>query len=89
MKTTTETIQSTAQNLGMALMAVAATAGIFELPEHPNSKVVVPNQPAFAFAGELGNLKKEEPIRREKEDTAPHYVSYSVAQRTPGRTGKY
>ena len=71
-------------------MAAAATIGMLEMPEHPDKRVVVPHQPAFAFATENGgNNQQDNTLRREREEAGPHYISYSVAQRTPGRTGKF
>lgn len=71
---------------GLILMAAAATVGMVELPEHPNSKVALTAQPVFVNAGE--NTTDVNPIRREREETSPHFISYSVTQRTAGRTGK-
>lgn len=66
-------------------MTAAATVGMLELPDHPNARIVVPSQPALVAvtSGEDTN-----PLRREREETAPHHISYSETQRTPGRTGK-
>lgn len=72
---------------GLVLMTAAATIGMVELPEHPN-KVVVPNQPVFAVASDTYNNERDNPLRREREETAPHYISYNTSQRTPGRTGR-
>jgi hypothetical protein len=72
------------QHIGMALMAAAATIGMLELPEHPNARVVVPSQPALVAVEATEN----NPLRREREEMAPHHISYSETQRTPGRTGK-
>jgi hypothetical protein len=88
MKTTTESLAKISQQIGMVLMTAAATVGMFELPDHPRAKVVVPSQPVFAFATQLSNDGGSNPLRREREESAPHYISYSVAQRTPGRTGR-
>jgi hypothetical protein len=77
-----------AEYTGMTLMTLAATLGMLELPDHPNSRVIVPNQPAFAFAND-SSLQQLNPLRREREESAPHYISYSEVQRTPGRYGKY
>jgi hypothetical protein len=80
-----DSLADVAQQLGMVLMATAATVGMLELPDHPNSRLIVPNQPALvAVTAEEGN----NPLRREREETAPHHISYSETQRTPGRTGK-
>ncbi len=87
MKTTTTSLSSVSQQIGMVLMTAAATFGMLELPDHPRAKIVVPNQPAFAFAAEVSS-QANNPLRREREESAPHYISYSVAQRTPGRTGR-
>lgn len=87
MKTTPETLRSLSQLVGMVLMTAAATFGMLELPDHPRAKVVVPNQPVFAYVSE--SSQGVNPLRREREESAPHYISYSAAQRTPGRTGKY
>ena len=76
-----------AMQAGLILMAAAATLGLLELPEHSN-KIVVPNQPAFALSPQF-NDPNGNTLRREREEVAPHYVSYSVTQRTPSRTGKF
>jgi hypothetical protein len=59
---------------------------MLEMPDHPNGKIVLPNQPSFVLAGE--NEEANNPIRREREDTAPHYISYSEVQRTAARSGR-
>jgi hypothetical protein len=76
-----------AQKAGFVLMTVAATIGMFEMPDHPNKRAIVPTQPAFAYAPAAGE-ENNNPLRREREEAGPHYVSYSVNQRTPGRTGR-
>lgn len=88
-KTPIETLAQVSQQAGLLLMAAAVTIGMIELPEHPNNKVVVPNQPAFAIANNGGDANPNNPLRRESEETGPHYISYSVNQRTPSRTGKW
>lgn len=84
-KSTSETVNELAQQAGLALMAAAVTLGMIEVPDH-QGKIVIPNQPALTFAGE--NSEPTNTLRREREETGPHYTSYNVAQRTPGRTGK-
>ncbi len=83
---TTDKLNTAAMQAGLILMTAAATLGMVELPEHPN-KITLTTQPVFAFSTESSN-KESSPIRREREETAPHYISYSTAQRTPGRTGR-
>ncbi|HWB39019.1 MAG TPA: hypothetical protein VG604_02140 [Candidatus Saccharimonadales bacterium] len=89
-KSTLNQLISNAQQVGLVAMTAAATLGMLELPDHTANKIVVASQPAFALAGENANLNEEfnNPIRREKEEVEEHYISYSVAQRTPGRHGK-
>ena len=76
------------QHLGMAAMT---TAALISMVAHDESKkVLVPTQPVLAIADE--NNVANNPIRREKEnneETGAHYVSYTVAQRTPARSGKH
>jgi len=74
---------------GIVLMTAAVTVGMLDLPEH-DKRVIVPTQPKLAFAEEEnGDTNLNNPLRREREEAGPHYISYSVTQRTPGRTGKY
>lgn len=88
MRITTQTLQVIGQQFGMVLMTAAATVGILEFADRPSSRVIVPSYSAFAYASNLVS-QNENPLRREKEESAPHYISYSVAQRTPGRSGRY
>lgn len=82
-------VQDVATNVGLVLMTAAATVGVMEIPEHPN-KIALPNAPIMALPGASGGQGTEPAnrIRTEREETEAHYISYSVAQRTPGRTGK-
>lgn len=82
-KTSADLLSDSAQQIGILLMTLAATIGMVELPDHLNSKIITPSQPAFAYATS-GN--DQNPLRREREESAPHYISYSESQRTPGRT---
>ena len=80
---TTENLSAVAGKVGITLMSAAAVTGAVELPTHLDTRVVMPMQPNFVMADELNELNN--PIRREREDTAPHYISYSETQRTHGR----
>ncbi len=82
---TSDKLTEMAQQGGIMLMTLAATAGMLELPEHPNNRVVLPSQPAFVTANEDDELNN--PLRSESQETDQHYISYSVAQRTPARHG--
>lgn len=83
-----EKLSHIAQQAGLMLMTAAATLGMLEAPDKVNSKIVVPNQPSFAFAENNIEDSMNNPIRREREETGPHYISYSVSQRTPSRSGR-
>lgn len=88
-KTPIEMLAQASQQAGLMLMTAAVTIGMVELPEHPNSKIVVPNQPSFAFANDNnGEENLNNPMRREREEAGPHYTSYAINQRTPSRAGK-
>jgi len=87
-KTIQNKITDAAAQSGMLLMATAATLGMLELPDHPDKRVIVPSRPVFAFADENTQTGTDNTLRREREEAGPHYISYSVSQRTPGRHGK-
>ena len=81
-----EQLSNIARNGALAMMGIAAVAGMIELGNHQENKVSLINQPAMAFAGETPS--SENPLRREKESTensSVHY-SYSAVQRTPSRS---
>jgi hypothetical protein len=86
LETNIDKAQEFAAQFGFLLMAAAATVGMMELPEHFNSRVATPGQPTLALVAERGADQNAQ--RREREETGPHYVSYSVSQRTPGRSGR-
>lgn len=70
------------------MMTAAVTLGLVELPqEEEKRRAVVPARPIFEFAGE-SNQQGSDPLRREREESGPHYISYGVTQRSPGRTGR-
>ena len=79
-------LSEVAQQAGLILMSAAMTIGMLESPDHGATKIVLPVQPAMALAGE--NAENNNVIRREREETAPHFISYSEVQRTPARSGK-
>lgn len=72
---------------GVVLMAAAVTLGLVEVPNDHEKRALLTSRPVFEMAtvnSEQGN----NPLRREREESAPHYISYGVNQRTPSRTGK-
>ena len=80
---TSENLSKFAEQAGMLLMTAAAVTGMLELPTRPDNRIIVPGRASFAMANEYNELN--EPIRREREDPAPHYANYSVTQRTHSR----
>lgn len=86
--TTTDKITEAARQSGFLLMAAAATLGMLELPDHPNRQVIASSQPVFAAVRNPDDQGSANQMRRERDETVPHYMSYSVAERTPSRSGK-
>ncbi len=80
----TDRIQKISEQAGMVLMTMAAITGMLDLQTHTDTRVVLPGQPSFALSNDYNELN--DPIRREREDPAPHYASYSVTQRTHSRS---
>lgn len=85
-----DVLTDTAQSAGIVLMAAAATMLNMPEPQQPKAHMVMPTQSAFAVIGVYENMPQGggQQERREREETGPHYASYSSAQRTPGRSGK-
>lgn len=77
-----QTAKQITTQVGMGLMAAAAIASMLD-PTAVAKKVVVPSQAVLVPVE--ANAENMNPLRREKEESAPHYISYSVSQRTPGR----
>jgi len=78
-----ENLARLAEQAGILLMTAAAVTGMLELPDHPNNKIIVPGQPSFTLASENDELNN--PIRREKEESEPHFAGYSITRRTPSK----
>jgi hypothetical protein len=73
-----------ASQVGLVAMVGAAT--ISSMPDHLDKKLVL--SPQAAVIKPANATAEENTLRRERDDTAPHMISYSTFQRTPGRTGK-
>lgn len=84
---TSDRVATAAKQAGLVLMTAATTLGMLELPSHPEKRVVLPARASFAFAENSLDLEGNNPLRREREEPAPHYISYSVVERTPARSG--
>lgn len=84
-KVSTEAITETAQRVGFFIMAATMTLSMLDSPNEAK-RIVLPNQPALGWIGQSENGSNQ--IRREREETAPHFISYSVVQRTPARSGR-
>ena len=87
MQNTSLTRSNLGQSIGLLLMGAAAVIGMIEFDDKPRVRMALPSQPAYAFAAQPSNTGGST-LRREREESAPHYISYNVAQRTPGRTGR-
>ena len=78
-------------NVGLLLMAAAASLLTFEVP-HDNEKkrAVLPPQPVMAVANQVSDHSNNNfgHERREREETGPHFTSYGNTQRTPSRAGR-
>lgn len=71
------------------MMTAAVTLGLVELPQDEEKRrAVVPARAIFEFAGVSNEEQGSNPLRREREESGPHYISYGVTQRSPGRTGR-
>lgn len=84
--TTEEHLVQIASSVGIMLMSTAAVISMLDLPDRLGNRLALPAKPAFAFASQ--NINNSNPLRREREETDQHYVAYSIAQRTPGRSSK-
>jgi len=81
---TADQLTDIAQGVGITLMTAAVTLGL--ATDHSNGKIILPNQPAMALAGERD--VNNNTMRREKEtETAEQHLSFRIAQRTPARSG--
>lgn len=85
--TTFDQVNATAAHAGLLLMTLATALGVVELPHREATATV--SQSANVIKAEMPGEMQGSTQRREREESGPHYVSYSAAQRTPGRTGKY
>lgn len=85
-KNYSEALTEAAQRLGLAAMSAALVLSVLELPDDAK-RVILPSQPVPAWAN-AGENNDNNPIRREREETAPHFISYSEIQRTPTRSGR-
>lgn len=81
-----ENFETVSAAVGLMAMTAAVMASTFELGHKPDTRVVLPNQPALATVDNQNG--DNNPIRREREETAPHHISYNETQRTPSRSGK-
>jgi hypothetical protein len=77
-KSSVEQLTTLGKQAGFLIMTAAATLGMMELPNHTNGRIVVPNQPVFAFAGQ--NQEPTNPMQRERqeEEVSSQFISYSV-----------
>lgn len=84
-KISSEVLGTAARQLGLMVMSAAMILSTIELPDDVK-RVILPNQPEPIWVSE--NEDNNNPIRREREETAPHFISYSEVQRTASRSGR-
>lgn len=86
--TTNELLSQIGLNAGLTLMALATAIGIVEIPDHlkVRTEALVPVRANMSQINQ--EISQENSFRREREESGPNYISYSVSQRTPGRSGK-
>jgi hypothetical protein len=74
-------------HMGIILMTALTAFSSLDLSvNHIRSQVALPNRPVLALQLENNEINS---IRRERDETAPHYISYSETQRTPSRSAKH
>jgi hypothetical protein len=78
-----EKLSDAAQNIGLLAMGTAMAVGFIEIAGH--TRAVVPATASVSPAGE--HQQGGDPMRREREETGPHYISYGAMHRTAGRSG--
>lgn len=85
-----QALNNFATSAGLLLMTAAATTLMLEVPEHPDKSAVLTAQPVYSAPGQIAEhgTNPNSEMRREREETGPHYISYGNSQRTPSRTGK-
>lgn len=70
-------------------MSLATTFGMVDVPSHLRAPIVVQQaRPAFAYVNEPTDRAGSNTLQRIREDTETNYISYSVSQRTPSRSGR-
>lgn len=90
-KSSTNQIQDLASNAGLLLMTAAAATLMLEVPEpHSEKRAILVPQPAYSAPGQLADRETHtnNEMRRERDETHPHYHGYSVTMRTPARSGR-
>lgn len=87
-----EQVSDIAQKIGFVTMTTAAVIGAVQTSDKSRLVrfAVMPNIPVLAPDFNTGaNDNNSNTLRREREETAPHFISFSQTQRTPSRSGKY
>ena len=84
-----EKLNRLSSGIGIAVLSLASTYGMVDLPAHARAQILSPARPVFAYANNNYISGKNNPIQKTREETEQNYVSYSVIQRTPGRSSKH
>ena len=75
--------------IGIVLMSVATTFGMVEINNHAKAQILVPARAVFASENQITQNSNNSSILRDREEIAPHFISYSETQRTPSRSGRH
>ena len=70
--------------IGVLLMSAATIFSGLDMTHQKT--IVLPSKPVLAFQGQNNDVNA---IRRERDETVPHYISYSETQRTPSRSSRH
>ena len=80
-------LKKISSHLGIFLMTAATAISGLDLAGHTKVQVALLSRPATVLQEE--NINDINSLRRERDETAPHYISYSETQRTPSRSSKH
>ena len=79
----TEVLSDATEQLGIVAMTAATAISLAQVSDKP--RAILPKTMTLAPILE----EETNPVRREREETAPHFISYAETQRTPARSGKH
>ncbi|HUA13637.1 MAG TPA: hypothetical protein VL989_04000 [Candidatus Sulfotelmatobacter sp.] len=87
-KTTLEKMSQLSTQLGVLLMSVATTVGMIEINNHVKTQVLTPARAVVSSENQVEENYNSSNLVKDRDDVAPHFISYSETQRTPSRSGR-